>query len=186
MFYMAHKKQYCKKCNKLCMSEEKQPLCVNCIRVDHLKNSKRKCHHCGLYVISNKQRWGKLCFECNSNPKINIFYVHVPTDIEDEIEEEGMEFPLPSTATQAAPGTEEKIKVFIQRANSKVQLFHPQDKMEVDCENQSIQKILRRYKSNDNKHRQCNNGSRSPRIAENLRNRKKQFHCEIESIYHEG
>lgn len=36
--------------------------------------------------------------------------------------------PLPTESTQAEPGSEEKILILIKRAESKQQLFHPEDK----------------------------------------------------------
>lgn len=40
--------------------------------------------------------------------------------------------PLPIEATDALPGTEEKILVFIERASQGFQLFHPDDEIKLE------------------------------------------------------
>lgn len=165
---MQIKKVRCVICNSLCVSAEKEPMCINCLHSDHEKNSKRKCHHCGLLRIPIKQKWGKLCFECNMNPDIKVFYYRVPSDVLHELDEEGVDFPLASEPTTASPGSEEKIKIFQERAKLKVALFHPQDHSEVNYLTKAIQKIIKRYKYND--------GSSNCRTAQELRDSKREFH----------
>lgn len=170
------RKTKCKNCNKFCISYEKESLCVSCLKEKHEKESKRKCHHCGLFKIPKKKRWGRLCDECRLDDKISRFYINNLIDIENEIEEEGMIFPIPETATDAIPGSEEKIEIMKKRAEQKVQLFHPLDKNGIIESVKLITKLMNRSKKHDN-------GTCNCRTPEEFRNSKREFHYSGKQIH---
>jgi hypothetical protein len=95
-----------------------------------------KCVHC---KVRKKARPRGLCQACYYSSEIRGVY---PDAIYDRWKEKLGDmnggYKLPSEPTDARPGTEEKIKVLADRAEKKVCLFHPLDKLNDDDESLDI------------------------------------------------
>lgn len=97
-----------------------------------MKNSKCKnCKHCGA---GHWQGSRGLCLSCYRKPLIKELYP-VLKDVrplkrgEDRAQREyGEDRPVPRTPTKAVPGSEEKIKILMQRYSGGYQLWHPRDR----------------------------------------------------------
>lgn len=80
------------------------------------KRKLRKCRHCGDLFERIEANRG-LCFYCWSHKKIRYEYLPVCFKAQ----------PLPAFATEAPPGSDEKIEIMRERLLNREQLFHPDD-----------------------------------------------------------
>ena len=82
------------------------------------------CRHC-QHERRGIDRRG-LCRICYRNPHIRRHYGKMPTV--EGLGSGNAKLPMPSTPTDARPGSEDKIKVLEQRALAGEQLWHPKDR----------------------------------------------------------
>ena len=91
---------------------------------------RNKCPICGL--ISYKLCDGQACFLCTYAPTYTVGSGYDSDDGISPSEKEKKHEPVITlegfVPTQAQPGSEEKIQVFIQRVEANMPLFHPEDK----------------------------------------------------------
>jgi hypothetical protein len=82
------------------------------------------CRHCGHTPASRPRG---LCWNCYYTPGIRDQYTTTSRYGRRGVEDSYGRFHLPSTPTQAMPGTPEKIAVMIVRAMMRESLWHPLD-----------------------------------------------------------
>jgi hypothetical protein len=82
------------------------------------------CRHCQK-VRANRPRG--LCWSCYYNPEIRARYPSTSKYGRRGLDDFSGPAPLPSTPTQALPGTPEKIAVLAERARLRQELWHPLD-----------------------------------------------------------
>ena len=82
------------------------------------------CRHCNQ-VKSNRPRG--LCWSCYYRPGVRELYPSTSKFARRGVGNFCGTAPLPDTATDAVPGTEEKILILMERAANRQALFHPTD-----------------------------------------------------------
>lgn len=85
---------------------------------------RQKCRHCQSNLV-NRPRG--LCWSCYYKPGVRDLYPSTSKYARRGVGNVTGLQPLPSFATNAMPGTEEKLAIMAARAELKQQLFHPED-----------------------------------------------------------
>src|SRR5262245_32627480 len=85
---------------------------------------KPMCRHCQK-VRSNRPRG--LCWTCYYTPGVRELFPSTSKFARRGVGNFCGTAPLPDLATDAAPGTEEKIQILMERATKRQALFHPDD-----------------------------------------------------------
>ena len=85
---------------------------------------KPMCRHCQK-VRSNRPRG--LCWTCYYTPGVRDLYPSTSKFARRGVGNFCGTAPLPEAATAAAPGSEEKIRILMERAAKRQALFHPDD-----------------------------------------------------------
>jgi hypothetical protein len=88
----------------------------------------RLCRHC-QQTKSNRPRG--LCWTCYYTPGIREQHKSTSKFARKDVGAVTMLAPLPDSPTDATPGSEEKILIFIERVRLRQQLFHPLDASDV-------------------------------------------------------
>lgn len=82
------------------------------------------CRHCGAMRVTRPKG---LCWNCYTRPGLKEQYESLNKYGRRNGWTGFRKAPLPSKATSAQPGSEEKVRVLMERASQGVQLFHPDD-----------------------------------------------------------
>lgn len=99
----------------------------------------KRCRHCGKYKAAF-QRKG-LCYRCSTTPEIRRQYATAsPFGRRGTSEPMEMDRPAPKHPTAAPPGSSDKLRVMVQRAEAGCSLFHPED---VELRAYGVRRIVR-------------------------------------------
>jgi hypothetical protein len=82
------------------------------------------CRHCNR-VPSNRPRG--LCWSCYYKPGVRELYPSTSKFARRGVEDYVGRVPLPEAPTAAPPGSEEKVRVLMERARKRQGLWHPAD-----------------------------------------------------------
>jgi hypothetical protein len=82
------------------------------------------CRHCNR-VPSNRPRG--LCWSCYYKPGVRELYPSTSKFARRGVEDHIGKVPLAATATDALPGSPEKVLILIERASKRQSLWHPHD-----------------------------------------------------------
>lgn len=82
------------------------------------------CHHCQWRKVEAK-RHGGLCLKCFKDLEIRALYQEIPlTKFVQKLP------PLPAEPTFAIPGSQEKMRIMMERVARGERVFHPDDREE--------------------------------------------------------